>query len=172
MILTSSGYRPGVLRGVLKSQDSPPLPPKQRIIQPKTSTVLRLRNPSLFQNKTRHTVCPLHGDVFIEVKRELELWIKARQYFPSGSVRTRQQCRSHGRCRLDLSVRKLPWRRKWQPTPVFLPGESHGQSSLAGYSPWGHKESDTTEVTQHTLTVLVSEQRESWCRAGVQIRAG
>ena len=34
---------------------------------------------------------------------------------------------------------------KWQPTPVFLPGESHGQRSLVGYSPWGHKESDTTE---------------------------
>ena len=38
-----------------------------------------------------------------------------------------------------------PWRRKWQRTPVFLPGEFHGQRSLAGYSPWGHKESDTTE---------------------------
>ena len=37
------------------------------------------------------------------------------------------------------------WRRKWQPTPVFLPGESHGQRSLVGYSPWGRKESDTTE---------------------------
>ena len=37
------------------------------------------------------------------------------------------------------------WRRHWHPTPVFLPGESHGQRSLAGYSPWGHKESDTTE---------------------------
>ena len=35
----------------------------------------------------------------------------------------------------------------WQPTPVFLPGECHGQRSLAGYSPWGHKESDMTEVT-------------------------
>ena len=44
-------------------------------------------------------------------------------------------------------VGKIPWRRAWQPTPVFLPGESHGQRSLAGYSPWGHKESDTTEVT-------------------------
>ena len=40
---------------------------------------------------------------------------------------------------------KIPWRRKWQPTPVFLPGEFHGQRSLAGYSPWGHKELDTTE---------------------------
>ena len=42
-------------------------------------------------------------------------------------------------------VGKIPWRRKWQPTPVFLPGESHGQRSLVGYSPRGHKESDTTE---------------------------
>ena len=42
------------------------------------------------------------------------------------------------------------WRREGQPTPVFLPGESHGQKSLAGYSPWGHKESDTTEGLTHT----------------------
>ena len=39
----------------------------------------------------------------------------------------------------------IPWRREWQPTPEFLPGESHGQRSLAGYSPWGHKESETTD---------------------------
>ena len=39
----------------------------------------------------------------------------------------------------------FPWRRKWQPTPVFSPGKFHGQRSLVGYSPWGHKESDTTE---------------------------
>ena len=39
----------------------------------------------------------------------------------------------------------IPWRREWQPTPVFLPGESQGQRRLVGYSPWGHKESDTTE---------------------------
>ena len=42
-------------------------------------------------------------------------------------------------------VRKIPWRKKWQSTPVCLPGESHGQSSLAGCSPWGHKELDMTE---------------------------
>ena len=40
---------------------------------------------------------------------------------------------------------RFPWRRKWQSTPVFLPGEAHGQRSLVGYSPWAHKESDTTE---------------------------
>jgi len=51
------------------------------------------------------------------------------------------QCRRHKRCGFD------PWRRAWQPTPVFLPEESHGQRSLAGCSPWGHKELDTTEAT-------------------------
>ena len=55
------------------------------------------------------------------------------------------QCRGCRRPGLDPWVRKIPWRRKWQPTPVFLPGDSHGQRSLAGYSPWGYKESDTTE---------------------------
>ena len=42
---------------------------------------------------------------------------------------------------------RFPWRREWQPTLIFLPGESHGQRSLAGYSPLGHRESDMTEVT-------------------------
>ena len=45
----------------------------------------------------------------------------------------------------------LLWRRKWQTTPVFLPGEYHGQGSLVGYSPWDRKESDTTGHTAHTV---------------------
>ena len=57
------------------------------------------------------------------------------------------QCRRHKRCRFDPWVGKIPWRRAWQPTPGFLPGESHGQRSLAGYSPQGCKELDTTEAT-------------------------
>ena len=52
------------------------------------------------------------------------------------------------RLRFDPWVGKIPWRRKWSPTPVFLPGESHGQRGLVGYSPWAHKESDTTESAQ------------------------
>ena len=48
-------------------------------------------------------------------------------------------------------VWKVPWRREWHPTLVFLPGEFHGQRSLVGYSPWSHKESDRTE--QLTLSV-------------------
>ena len=47
----------------------------------------------------------------------------------------------------DLGVRKFRWRRKWQPTPVFLPGKFHGQRHLVGHSPWGRKESDKTEHT-------------------------
>ena len=47
--------------------------------------------------------------------------------------------------RFDPWVRKIRWRRKWQPTPVLLPGKSHGWRSLIGYSPWCPKESDTTE---------------------------
>ena len=46
---------------------------------------------------------------------------------------------------LDPWVGKIPWRRKWQPTPVLLPRKSHGLRSLVGYSPWGRKESDMTE---------------------------
>ena len=55
------------------------------------------------------------------------------------------QCRRYRRCGFDPWVGKIPWRRKWLPTAVFLPGEFHGQRSLAGYSPWGRKGSDTTE---------------------------
>jgi len=52
------------------------------------------------------------------------------------------QCRKPG---FDPSVRKISWRREWQPTPLFLPGESYGQKSLEVYSPWSCKELDTTE---------------------------
>jgi len=52
----------------------------------------------------------------------------------------------------DPWVGKIPWRRKWQHTPIFLPGESHGQRSLVGYSPWGSKELDTSEGVTHTHT--------------------
>ena len=57
------------------------------------------------------------------------------------------QCRRHKRCRFSPWVGKIPWRRARQPTPVFLPGESHEQRSLVGYSPWGHIGSDTTQET-------------------------
>ena len=61
-------------------------------------------------------------------------------------------CLQWGTPRFSPWVRKIPWRRKWQPTPGFLPGEPHGQKSLAGYSPWGLKESDTTEQLTFSLS--------------------
>ena len=56
------------------------------------------------------------------------------------------QCRRCKRCEFNPWVRKIPWKRAWQPTPVFFPGESHGERSLVGYSPSGCKESDMTET--------------------------
>ena len=56
-------------------------------------------------------------------------------------------CLQCGKPRFILWVGKISWRRKWQPIPVFLPGKSHGQRSLVGYSPWGHKESDMTSLS-------------------------
>ena len=56
-------------------------------------------------------------------------------------------CRRLKRCGFSPWVGKIPWRRKWQPTPEFLPGELHGKRNLMGYSLWGRKESDTTEHT-------------------------
>ena len=57
------------------------------------------------------------------------------------------QCGRHKRQGFDPWVGKIPWRRAWQPTPVFLPGEPHGQRSLVSYSPYGCRVSDMTEAT-------------------------
>ena len=58
----------------------------------------------------------------------------------------------------ETRVGKIPWRRKWQPTPVFMLGKSHGMRSLGGYSPWGHKESDTTERLQLSSALVLRYQ--------------
>ena len=79
----------------------------------------------------------------------MKYYLAIKEGFP-GSASGKEpacQCRRHKKHRLDRWVRKIPWRRVWQPTPVFLPGESHRQRSLVGYGPWGHKELDTTEAT-------------------------
>ena len=77
---------------------------------------------------------------------------RAQQDFPNGASGKEHdfQCRRHMRIQLDPWKGKIPWRRTWQPTPIFLPGGSHEQRSLAGYSPWGHKEWDMAQVTSHT----------------------
>ena len=69
------------------------------------------------------------------------------------------QCRRHKRHEFDPLSQEDPLRRPWQHTPVFLPGESYGQRSLVGDSPWGHKESDSTEVTEH-ISWYSEDERE------------
>ena len=74
-------------------------------------------------------------------------------HFPGGTSGKESTCQCR-RYRFHPWVGKIPWRRKWQPTPVFLLGKSHRQRSLVGYSPWGRKELDMTEHTQ-THTVII-----------------
>ena len=66
--------------------------------------------------------------------------------------------------RVQFLGREDPWRRKWQSTPALLPGKSHGRRSLIGYSPWGCKESDTTEhhTKDMTLELGAGEARGTW----------
>ena len=65
------------------------------------------------------------------------------------------KCRRHGRHGFDPWVGKSPWRRAWQPTPIYLPGEARGQRSLASYSPYGRKELDMAGATGHAHTCAV-----------------
>ena len=69
--------------------------------------------------------------------------------FPGGASGKEPECLCRRQKRQGFSpwVRKIPWRRAWKPTSIFLPGERHGQWSLVGYSPWGRRELDTTETT-------------------------
>ena len=86
--------------------------------------------------------------IFPHVSRKVGAFQVAWQW------RIHMQCR---RCRkrgFDPGVRKILWRRKWQPTPVFLPGESHGHGSLAGCSLWGCKESETTRGRLQSCSAL------------------
>ena len=75
------------------------------------------------------------------------------------------QCRRHKRLRFDPWVGKIPWRRVWKPTPIFLPGESHGQRSLAGYSPWRHSQTGLSQQAcmlqpqSSTRTALLTQQK-------------
>ena len=70
------------------------------------------------------------------------------------------------RCRFDPWVRKIPWRRAWQPTPVFLPGKSHGQRCLAGFSPGCCKLSNMTEQLSKSITVK-RKSKDKGCGAGL-----
>ena len=71
------------------------------------------------------------------LERDLPRWYSGKEFA--------YQFRIHKRCTFNPWVRKIPWSRKWQPDPIFLPGKPHGQRSLLVYSPWAPRQSDTTE---------------------------
>ena len=81
--------------------------------------------------------------------------ISLKKGFPYGSD-VKRICLRYSRPGFNCWVRKLPWRREWLSSLIFLPGLFHGQRSLAGYSPWGHKESNTTEPITLKLFTLKS----------------
>ena len=81
----------------------------------------------------------------------------------SGVKESAYQCRRSKRPGFDPWVLKIPWRKKWQPTPVLLPGKFHGQKSLVGCSPWDHKESDMTEQQQQRTRINVLMSSKHCC---------
>ena len=102
----------------------------------------------LLLNIIRPTIVKTNSSLWFLFIQSFVIWTLGLPRWFSGKEST-CQCR---RYRFNPWVRKIPWRGKWQPTPVFLPGESHGQRSLVGYSSWGHRELNTTEATQHRCT--------------------
>ena len=94
-----------------------------------------------------------------KMQSSLHLWHSVSPLprgFPGGTVVNNPPVNAGDtRCGLDPWVRKISWRRKWQATPVFLPGKFHGQKSQEGYNPWSCKELDMTECActrAHTHT--------------------
>ena len=103
--------------------------------------------------------------------RFLEIYILAYHIggFPGGTSGKEPacQCRNHKRCCLDPWVRKIPWRRAWQPTPVVLAGESHGQRSLMGYSSRGLQSgTQLSDWTIATVWARSPHQRAPWMGRG------
>ena len=94
----------------------------------------------------------VHICVYIYIYTYTHVW-----GFPGGASCKEPTCqfRRPKRLRFHPWVGKIPWKRAWQPTPGFLPGESQGQRSLVGYRPWGHRESGTTEQHAHTLKEML-----------------
>ena len=94
------------------------------------------------------------------LKKFLFYWV-----FPGGASgkESAYQCWRRKRCRFHPLVRRIPWRRKWEPAPVSLPGKCLGQRSLMGYSPWGHKGLDMTECTHTPPYVIASQYCVSFC---------
>ena len=108
--------------------------PNSRANSPSTPAPTSKRNPGFpWLQLMRSSKCGKAGVAQIEFI--LKCWI----IFVSRNKQLFGRIRRHKRCRFNPWVGKIPWRRKWQPTPVFWPGEFHGQRSLTDYSPQDHR---------------------------------
>ena len=110
--------------------------------------------PPLDEESREHTIAPImFSDKYLVNQIQPTSYLVLNQIHKKllprwcGGKESTCQCRRHRRC----SFHPISWNRKWQPTPVFLTRKHHGQGSLVGYSPWGHKETETTEHS-HTHT--------------------
>ena len=97
--------------------------------------------------ESRHNWATEHYLTLKQLNKWKYLWVFITEYQASlllgaGGKESACQSRRHKRCGFDPRVGKILWRRKWHFTPIFLPGEFHGQKNLVAYSPWGLKESD------------------------------
>ena len=102
--------------------------------------------------------CSLWGWKELDMTEHAHVYAPAfNKHYMNGDKESACQCR---RWEFDSLVRKIPWRRQWLPIPVFLPGKSHGQRSLVGYSPWGRKSQTRlsgwacTHARTHSLSPL------------------
>ena len=93
------------------------------------------------------------ADLYLHIHRQLIF----NQGFPGGSVVKNMACQWR-RYRFNSWMGMILWRRKWQPTLVFLPGKSHGQRSLAGYSPWGCQRVRHDLVTKTATSIMTNEK--------------
>ena len=121
-----------------------------RSLNVKQDTGLHYKNGSLIFSRVHSSFGEQESSIYACKKA---VCVDAFWGFPGASILKRIFCQCR-RCRFHPWVRKFPWRRKWQPIPVFLPGKSHRQRSLVGYRPQGCKESDTNEKLNyhHSLT--------------------
>ena len=102
--------------------------------------------PQLLHDKHVQTQWFFHTTIWQSIPRGFRIFISSdpNRDFPGNTDGKESACQCR-RYRCDPWVRQIPWRRKWQSTPSFLPGKSHRQRNLVGYSPWGRKESDMAE---------------------------
>ena len=104
----------------------------------------------------------------IYILKNTSQWLDSSRISPLFHVLIKQSSKVSIKCSILISpfnpwFGKILWRREWQPTQVFWLGKSHGQRNLLDYSPWGHKQSDMTEETEHTHTHTHTHTSPSQC---------